>query len=224
MGRLSSITVPDHLQRNAPNVLAEGVEETGESLLERLAERIGRADLAGLDLLDIGCGVRFTQTLINRDLPFASYTGVEVSLPIVQWLKEHVESKDERFRFVHWNVHNALYNRQAPPMDTHERLPVAGDYHLVMGFSLFTHLAPHDTGCMLHLTRKVVRREGFLFFSAFCDDSVAKFEDRVPEKPLAKAYYNKRYLEDLIGQAGWALVSWQEPAAYIMSSFLCKPV
>jgi hypothetical protein len=77
---------------------------------------------------------------------------------------------------------------------------------------------------MLHLTRKVVRREGFLFFSAFCDDSVAKFEDRVPEKPLSKAYYNKRYLEDLVGEAGWALVSWEEPAAYIMSSFLCKPV
>jgi SAM-dependent methyltransferase len=224
MGRLSSITVPDHLQRNAPNVLAEGVEETGESLLRRLAERIGRADLAGLDLLDIGCGVRFTQTLINRDLPFASYTGVEVALPIVEWLKEHVESKDERFRFVQWNVHNALYNRQAPPMDTHKRLPVAGDYDLVMGFSLFTHLAPHDAACMLHLTRKVVRREGFLFFSAFCDDSVAKFEDRVPEKPLSKAYYNKRYLEDLVGEAGWALVSWEEPAAYIMSSFLCKPV
>ena len=224
MGRLSSITVPDHLQRNAPNVLAEGVEETGESLLGRLAERIGRADLAGLDLLDIGCGVRFTQTLINRDLPFASYTGVEVSLPIVEWLKEHVESKDERFGFVHWNVHNALYNRQAPPMDIHERLPVAGDYDLVMGFSLFTHLAPHDTARMLHLTRKVIRREGFLFFSAFCDDSVAKFEDRVPEKPLSQAYYNKRYLEDLIGQAGWALVSWEEPSAYIMSSFLCKPV
>jgi hypothetical protein len=160
MGRLSSITVPDHVQRNAPNVLAEGVEETGESLLGRLAERIGRADLAGLDLLDIGCGVRFTQTLINRDLPFASYTGVEVSLPIVEWLKEHVESKDERFRFVHWNVHNALYNRQAPPMDTHERLPVAGDYHLVMGFSLFTHwLRTTQRTCCILLARSFVVKD-----------------------------------------------------------------
>ena len=224
MAKLHCLTVPDSLQRNAPDVLAHGVENTGESLLRTLAQRIGRADLTGLDLLDIGCGVRFTQTLINRDLAFRSYTGVEVSRPIVEWLKEHVESKDERFRFVHWNVDNAMYNPQAPRMDTYEIIPVDAAYDVVMGYSLFTHLAPHDAAYMLHLTRKVVRREGFLFFSAFCEDSVAKFEDRVPEKPLSKAYYNKRYLEDLIGQAGWALVSCEEPAAYIMNSFLCKPV
>ena len=78
-----------------------GIEETGELLLTRLARRIGRADLSGLDLLDVGCGVRFTQTLINRDLPFSSYTGIEVSRPIVAWLKEHVEQYDDRFRFAH---------------------------------------------------------------------------------------------------------------------------
>ena len=87
MARLSSIPVPNPLQRNAPNVRAEGVEETGESLLRGLSRRIGRAALTGRDLLDIGCGVRFTQTLINRDLPFASYTGVGVSLPIIERLK-----------------------------------------------------------------------------------------------------------------------------------------
>ena len=84
MRRLEFVNVPDRLQRNAPDVLAGGVEQTGESLLSGLARRLGRANLAGLDLLDIGCGVRFTQTLINRDLPFASYTGVEVSRPIVE--------------------------------------------------------------------------------------------------------------------------------------------
>ena len=39
----------------------------------------------------------FTQTLINRSLAFRSYTDIEVSLPIVQWLKENGESRDERF-------------------------------------------------------------------------------------------------------------------------------
>jgi hypothetical protein len=78
---------------------------------------------------------------------------------------------------------------QAPRMDTYQRLPVDGDYDLVMGFSLFTHLPPDDAACMLHLARKGVRGDGFLFFSAFCDDSVYRFEDRVPGKPLLKAYY-----------------------------------
>jgi SAM-dependent methyltransferase len=191
LASLDCITVPSYLQRNAPDVLADGVEQTGESLLRRLARRIGRPNLVGLDLLDIGCGVRFTQTLINRHLAFASYTGVDVSLPIVEWLKEHVETRDERFRFVHWNVHNALYNPQAPRMDNYQRLPVDDDYDLIMGFSLFTHLAPDDAACMLRLARKAVRGDGFLFFSAFCDDSVSRFEDRVPDKPLVNAYYNR---------------------------------
>ena len=87
----------------------------------------------------MSCGVRFTQTLINRSLAFRSYAGIEVSLPIVQWLKENVESRDERFRFFQWNVHNARYNLQAPPMSTYEALPVKDSYDIIMGFSLFTH-------------------------------------------------------------------------------------
>lgn len=224
MRRLKSISVPNNLQRNAPDVLADGIEETGESLLMGLASRLGRVDLAGLDLLDVGCGVRFTQTLINRNLPFASYTGIEVYLPIVEWLKKHVESHDERFKFVHWNVHNSMYNPQASPMNTQKLFPVAGDYNVIMGFSLFTHLAPEDAACMLEFARHAVRRGGFLFFSAFCDNSVDEFEDRVVGKPLLNAYYNKTYLERLIKEANWKLVSYKEPAGYIMNSFLCQAV
>lgn len=221
MGKLQCIDVPQCLQRNAPDVLADGVEETGESLLSELARRVGRPSLVGLDLLDLGCGVRFTQTLINRNLPFASYTGIEVHAPIVKWLKEHVEVNDERFKFVHWNVHNSMYNPHALPMATHQKLPVSGNYDLIMGFSLFTHLAPADAICILRLARKAVRPNGFLFFSAFCDDSVNQFEDRIPAKPLLNAYYNRSYLENLINEADWALVSYEEPARYMMNSFLC---
>ena len=44
---------------------------------------------------------------------------------------------------------------------------------------------------MLRLMRKVVREKGSLFFTAFCDGAVKRFEDRRPEKPLLNAYYNK---------------------------------
>lgn len=223
MAQLEFISVPNDLQRNAPDVLAEGIEKTGEALLSGLARRIGRTDLDGLDLLDIGCGVRFTQTLINRGMPFASYTGVEVFRPIVDWLKEHVEKHDDRFRFVHWNVQNAKYNSRAPLLSTHQAFPVTGDYDVIMGFSLVTHLAPPDASHIFRLARGVARPNGFLFFSAFCDDSVIEFEDRVPGKPLLQAYYNKRFLEDLVREAGWDLVSHEEPERYIMHSFLCKP-
>ena len=92
-----------------------------------------------------------------------------------------------------------------------------------MSDSLFTHLAPEDAGYMLRLTRKMVRPDGRLFFTAFCDDLVCQFEDRVPRSPLLKAYYNKRYLETLIYEAGWRLVSHEPPIGYMMDSFLSRP-
>jgi 2-polyprenyl-3-methyl-5-hydroxy-6-metoxy-1,4-benzoquinol methylase len=223
MNILQTINVPKELQRNDPKVVAAGVEETGEVLLGNMARRIGRSDLRGLDLLDVGCGVRFTQTLINRNLAFNSYTGIDVYQPIVRWLKENVESKDKRFHFFHWNVHNAMYNKQAPPMSSYEALPVKGSYDVIMGFSLFTHLGPADASQMLRLMRKVVRADRFLFFSAFCSESLDTFEDRVPEKPLLNAYYNPSYLEQLVKTEGWKVVSHEGPAAYIHDSFLCRP-
>ncbi len=222
--KLQSITVPSHLQRNAANVLVDGVEETGQSVLDAMARRMGRANLAGVDLLDVGCGVRFTQTLINRNLAFASYTGIEVHQPIVDWLKEHVENHDERFKFAHWDVRNAFYNPRGQPMSACEQFPLAGHYDVIMGFSLFTHLAPEDAADMLRLMRKAVRENGSLFFTAFCDDAVNEFEDRITQKPLLNAYYSRRYLEELIRAGRWRTVSYAEPAGYMMSSFLCKPI
>ena len=224
MRRLRSIEVPQHLQRNAAKVVAAGLEHTAEVLLSNLAMRMGRPNLCGLDILDLGCGVRFTQTLINRCLPFKSYAGIDVSLPVIQWLKDNVETKDERFTFAHWNVRNALYNKMAPPMQEHEVFPIPGDYDLLMGFSLFTHLDPDDAKHMLVLARHAVRPSGWFFFSAFCDQAIGEFEDRMPNQPLLKAYYNKEYLQRLISEARWEVSSYQERGEYIMSSFLCRPV
>ncbi len=101
MKKLQSIAVPAQLQRNAPNVLVDGVEERGQSVLGEMTRRMGRADLAGLDLLDVGFGVRFTQTLINRDLPFASYTGIEVPSAHHYLVRRAIQIR-------HWDVRNAL--------------------------------------------------------------------------------------------------------------------
>jgi SAM-dependent methyltransferase len=169
------ITVPESLHRNHPNVLAHGVERTGEILLNYMTQRLGRTDLAGLDLLDVGCGVRFTQTLINRSYAFNSYTGVDVKPSLIRWLKKNIESRDTRFHFVHWNVQNPLYKKHAPPMTAYQALPVNGSYDLIIGFSLFTHLPPQDTALMLRFMRKASRSDGRLFFTAFCDEAIHDF-------------------------------------------------
>jgi len=108
-------------------------------------------------------------------------------------------------------------------MGTCEALPVKDRYDIIMVFSLFTHLAPEDASQMLKLMRKTVRPDGSLFLSAFCDESVDTFEDRVREEPLLYAHDRKSYLERLIEAEGWKSVSYEEPGPFIMSSFLCRP-
>ncbi|MGH8101649.1 MAG: hypothetical protein ACREIW_10150 [Chthoniobacterales bacterium] len=51
-------------------------------------------------------------------------------------------------------------------MNKQEQLPIAGQFDVVMGFSLCTHLAPQDAASMLRLMRKAMRPDGFLYFSA----------------------------------------------------------
>src|SRR5688500_3784864 len=98
---LEHIEAPFHLHTNSFEIIEAGIERGGEELLATLARRLGKKNLAGLDILDIGCGVRFTQTIINRSVPVGSYTGIEVRPDIVQWLKDEVEGFDPRFRYAH---------------------------------------------------------------------------------------------------------------------------
>lgn len=95
------LRVPDELQRNAAPAAAAGYDATGEALIRLAAARMGVADFAGLDVLDIGCGVRFAAAIVNRGIPIGSYTGVEVSRPIVDFLNANLQH-DRRFRFHHW--------------------------------------------------------------------------------------------------------------------------
>ena len=49
--------------------------------MKLVVERLGLRDLSESDVLDVGCRVRFTQAIINRDIPILSYTGVDVHRP-----------------------------------------------------------------------------------------------------------------------------------------------
>lgn len=226
MVSLTSVQVPDHLHRNAREVLDAGIENGGQFLLELLARRLGRSDLRDVALLDLGCGVRFTQSLINRAIPFKSYTGIDVDRNLIQWLQEHVQSRDARFKFILWDVFNALYNSAptARPMSAFNRLPADGEFDVITAFSVFTHLGPDDAEQMLRLVRRSIRADGYLFFSAFChDSSVATFKDANPDVPLSEAYYGREFLEQLLCRTGWRLVSYGGPEFFIVDSFLCTP-
>ena len=226
MARLDSLIVPEWmLNRNNPKVKEVGLENTGQASLEFAKERLGIANFEDTDILDVGCGVRFTATFVNHRIPVKSYTGIELVPKLVEFLQSEVEAKDDHFKFEYWDVHNARYNKMGKPMSEFDRFPVDGDFDIIWMWSVFTHLAPSDSADMLRLSRNHIRPDGKLFFSAFIDDDIDEFDDRDPVNTLTYAYYSRRYLESLVEAAGWSVESFAppNPRGWVQSTFVCRP-
>jgi SAM-dependent methyltransferase len=220
------LEVPSELHRNSPVVAADGYEETGLHLLNLAARRLGLESLAGLDVLDIGCGVRFAQTIVNRGVAIRSYTGIEVYRPIVDFMREHLEPFDSRFRFIHWDVHNAFYNSQSPRRPGDEPgLPVDRSFDIVWLYSVFTHLDEVDARAMLTFIRRVVRPTGTLLFTAFIDEDLDGFENRDPAIPLGYVFFGRRTMEGLIQDTRWKLREFYPggPRPFVQPCFKCTP-
>lgn len=222
---LDHLVVPDALHRNAAGVINAGYENTGQLLINLATRCVGLESLENSDVLDVGCGVRFTMTIINRKIPIKSYTGVEVGLPLVEFLKENVENKDSRFRYFYWDVCNEMYNPGCSHGTAEKEFPVDGTFDLIWLFSVFTHLNPDDAQLLLKLLRKRIRNNGKLFFTAFIDENLNGFEDRVEGKPLEQAYFGRAYMDTLIRQAGWKIESFHEnePENFIRHYYVCLP-
>ncbi|MFT4928586.1 MAG: 2-polyprenyl-3-methyl-5-hydroxy-6-metoxy-1,4-benzoquinol methylase [Phenylobacterium sp.] len=227
---IERLEVPAHLHRNAVSVQAAGPENTGQVLIDLVTEKVGLQSLENIDFLDVGCGVRFCMTIINRDIAIKSYTGIEIHQPIIDFLKQQVEPFDQRFSFSHWNVYNQMYNQQGVDITSQTNLPVDGEFDVMCLISVFTHLIPQDSLALLKLMRQRIRPGGKLFFSTYIDDELDQldepFDDRVPGKPLQHAYYGRQYMSSLITQAGWQIEAFydKELDKYIQHYVVCTPV
>ena len=217
------LEVPPELNRNAQRVVDAGFEETGLLVLANIAEVLGVPDLSALDVLDVGCGVRFTQTIVNRDVPIRSYTGVDIEPKLIGWLRKNV--RDPRFRFALWEVRNDMYRKRAEPLTRDSRLPVEGTFDLICLFSVFTHMGPEDADAMAHVLRPHVRHEGRLLFTAFIDDEVGTFRDKDPETPLRKAVYAEPFLRGILERNGWRVLKSipRRREMFVAHQLLCGP-
>jgi hypothetical protein len=73
------LVIPARFNKNHPEVVARGAPaDTGAWLIQYMCDRIGITDLGHCDVLDLGCGCRFADAIVNRQLPMKSYVGVDV--------------------------------------------------------------------------------------------------------------------------------------------------
>ncbi|MGH9227195.1 MAG: class I SAM-dependent methyltransferase [Acidimicrobiales bacterium] len=226
--------------------------ESAVLLIRHVCDLLGLTDLSTTDVLDVGCGTRFTQAFLDHGLPIESYVGVDVDREMVELLRENVS--DPRFEYHHIDVRNERYNPDAPPMTEHTDLGVGERrFDVILLFSVFTHLAPHDYSTMLRLLRRYVRPDGRLVYTLFIDELTQGgfgFIDRVerglraaddtgaatprerhahpfvdvhPDQPLLCALYSREHAYELIDGTGWRSVELLPPNELAQHHFVCAP-
>ncbi len=218
------LQVPDRFNRNSSKVsdlLAP--EESGRWLLQQMQQRLGIADYAGVALLDFGCGVRFSQAILNLGLPIGRYAGVDCFGEMIDFLKANVH--DVRFSYELLNARHPLYNPDGEPLTTETRLPLPEQaFDVISMFSVITHQDPPDAEAILTMLRRYVRPAGQLFLTCFLDPALASFEDRSPDRNGGYCVYEPSFLEALLHRSGWQPFA-RYPGGHplIADSFACRP-
>jgi SAM-dependent methyltransferase len=220
------IEVPEKFRKNAPSVRAMGPPaETGARLIRYMCERLGIPDLRDMDVLDFGCGGRFTEAIILKELPVKSYTGIDVHREMIEFLADQVT--DPRLRFFHWNACNPAYNPGGVPLSAAAELPTADrTFDVICMFSVITHQLPRDAEALLSIFRRRIRSGGRLFFSVNILDMEEDYRELEPDQPTASSAYSFRAISNILARTGWRVltIAGRRPDGHpIMDSFLCEP-
>ena len=163
------LSVPKELRRgntrhNEQAAAAEGVE-----LIKLMCRTFDIADFGNTTVLDMGCGSKLAQAILDRDLPLGRYVGVDVFPDLIDFLETNVS--DPRFSFHVLNSHNEMYNPDGEPLSANTRLSLdEQSFDIICLFSVFTHLAPHDYVAMLQMLRRYIKPGGRIIFSLFVNE------------------------------------------------------
>ncbi len=248
----SIIHVPEAFRRGGKKENEDESVASGFGLLQLMCRKFGIADFSGKDLLDMGCGNKFTQAILGGGLPINRYVGIDIHPGLIEFLQANIT--DSRFTFYTSNTRNAMYNPEGEPLSDKTRLPLdEASFDYICLFSVFTHLAPHDYVLMLKLLRRYIKPAGKIFFSLIVNELTAggrgfidtmapsiraalteqdlkiafqgpkDFVDWVPEKPLLRAVYSRENAMRLVAGTGWEIESLNDPEEYIQHYMICRP-
>lgn len=218
------LVVPEKFNRNSFTVSSlMPAEESGAWLLERMRQQIGLETYAASTLLDFGCGVRFSQAILNKQIPIGSYVGIDCFAEMIDFLRSAVP--DPRFSYHFLDAYHPLYNLDGSPLSPETRLPLPDRaFDIISLFSVITHQYPADAESIFTFLRRYIAAQGHLFFTCFLDEGIASFEDRSPERNGGRCAYNPDFLVSLVEGCGWRVVGRAPAEAPLIGdSFVCSP-
>ena len=197
--------------------------ESGIQNLKGIVERTGRRDWSNQKILDFGCGVKFTQTLIQYHINVQAYVGMDVHQGIIQFLNNHVNRPN--FNYYPVPFYNQMYNRKGKRLKAYSELPgKTKKFDLIILQSVLTHFAPDDFLALLLVLRRYVAQDARLFFTCRIDNNMEHdFCDVVPDKPLLKAFYKENFIRKMLNESGWNPLSLNPPSFKMQHHFVCEP-
>lgn len=175
-------------------------------------------------ILDFGCGVKIAQALHQKDDPHKKYYGLDVYGEMIDFMSEAL-ADNKKYEFATVPFQNEMYNKNGEPMKATSKLPIKNiKADIICMFSVITHMVPEDSLALLSLLTHYAKKDTRLIFSAFSHkDQTKDFIDDDPKNPLLRAFYNRDFLVDIIGQAGWKILHERDPIPRAMNhSFICE--
>jgi SAM-dependent methyltransferase len=216
-------SVPLKFRRGSRREDEKASIESAVTNLRGIAERTGRADWSNQKVLDFGCGVKFTQALLQYDVRVQTYVGMDVYKGLIEYLNDHVERSD--FLFFEVPFHNEMYNPQGVELTGGAELPGdIHDYDLIVLQSVFTHFGPDAFQALLHVLRRYCAGDGRMLFTCFINNDMKHdFFDSVPDRPLLKAFYKESFIRDMLEKSRWKPLSLNAPSFAMAHHFVCEP-
>jgi len=167
-------------------------------------------------LLDIGCGPGRLAVGVAAEVgEIASYTGLDVFLPAVEWCLRNLKPRYPWLDFIHMDLANERYNPTGRAIDGEVRLPVeSASADVINLYSVFSHMTYGDVVAYLAEIRRVLSVDGRVFLTAFVEDDVPNFSINPPgyrepwEGALHCVRFEREFFGDMLTEAGLKLVDW----------------
>lgn len=205
--------------------LAEYPQEVmGFHLLEAMRKRLGWSSYENKVLLDLGCGVRFAQTIYNLNLEIGLYIGVDVQKRAIEWLSKNLI--DPKLSFHHVDTPNLLYNPNGSA-EAREDLLSSLDMppaDLACMFSVITHQEPDEAALTFRQLHKVTKEDSSLYFTAFIDRKISRFKEQQEDRPGMLSTYNPDLLVSILSQTGWKVLRYYDATFLQQTAFICSRV
>lgn len=215
--------IPEEFRRGALRGDEKTSIESAVNNLKRIATLTERDDFSNLKILDYGCGVKFSQALIQYEVEVRAFVGMDVFHQMIKYLNENVTMPNFEYHTVPFR--NEMYNKNGVPLTATSELPGDIDaYDLFTLQSVFTHFNPTDFLATLQVLRRYAARDARMLFTCFIDnDQEHDFVDSVPGKPLLRAFYKEMFIREMLEASDWKIISLQPPGFQMQHQFICEP-